>query len=352
MRGLGVDEFHRLTLFVSGAALLGRGKDTDVAQGKVTIARAAWPVAFHGFIGQGLDADCVEAPCLHLGGDYPAVIGRVLASHDKGAIPLFGEGCTIETLGRQVVQNHPVEFFCRILGRILCPRSKALGQFLIFKLCQSSGQWLVRLFPFHHFITAIGRVNLQINLAADGGGEGCDEPVIVAHGQRIVGMVMAAGTADGQPQHAGAHGVGHVVEFIVASRLKLLFGQLCWEHARAQKTGGHHRQRFIRGKFIACQLPAHELVVGHAGVERLDDKVAVMVGVFAVVILLKAVALGKARHVQPVPCPALAIMRTGQKPIDHLFQCSLPVTRSGLNKGVHLLGCGRQANEIKIKPAQ
>jgi hypothetical protein len=74
----------------------------------------------------------------------------------------------------------------------------------------------------------------------------------------------------------------------------------------------------VRRELIACQLPAYELVVRHIGVERLDQEVAVVVGMRPVVVLLVTVRLGKPRHVHPMPCPALAVVRTGQQMLDQL----------------------------------
>ena len=52
-----------------------------------------------------------------------------------------------------------------------------------------------------------------------------------------------------------------------------------------------------------------EAVVGHVLVEGPDDEVAIVLGVRPVVVLLVAVALGEAGEVEPVPRPALAVVR-------------------------------------------
>ena len=58
-----------------------------------------------------------------------------------------------------------------------------------------------------------------------------------------------------------------------------------------------------------AKLPVDEPVVRHVAVERLDQEVAVMIGVRPVVVMLVAVRLGEPGHVHPVPRIALAMMR-------------------------------------------
>ena len=60
---------------------------------------------------------------------------------------------------------------------------------------------------------------------------------------------------------------------------------------------------------VAGDLELDEPIVRHVVVEGPDHEVAVVVGVLAVVVLLVAVALGEPRQVEPVPRPALAVMR-------------------------------------------
>src|SRR5436190_21311772 len=61
-------------------------------------------------------------------------------------------------------------------------------------------------------------------------------------------------------------------------------------------------------------------------------------------VVLKAIALGKAREIQPMPPPTFAVMRRGQQAIDQLF---VSRWRSVVDEGVNLLRGGGQANEIK-----
>src|SRR5207253_7034788 len=75
-------------------------------------------------------------------------------------------------------------------------------------------------------------------------------------------------------------------------------------------------QRIVGGKLIAGDLPANKLVVRQIVIQRLDDKVAVLVGKRPIGIALLAVAVGIARHIEPVSAPTLAVMRRRQQTID------------------------------------
>ena len=55
-------------------------------------------------------------------------------------------------------------------------------------------------------------------------------------------------------------------------------------------------------------------------VERPDHEVAIVIGVRPVVVLLVAVALGEAGQVEPVPAPALAVVRAGEQFVDDLLE--------------------------------
>ena len=74
-------------------------------------------------------------------------------------------------------------------------------------------------------------------------------------------MVVAAGAADGQAEHAGADGAGDVVEFVVAFLFDLVDGDLRAVDAGAEEAGGGQGQRIVRGQLVAGELPCDEGVV-------------------------------------------------------------------------------------------
>ena len=223
-----------------------------------------------------------------------------------------------------MIEDHPVLFLQGGSRRILDPRSETLGQLVLFVLGQGDDQRRMFLVPLRQRSSKIAGY-WQINLAADGRGEGVDEAVVIAHRNGIELVIVAARAADRHAEHRGARGVGHVIEFIVARGFKFLFRQLRGEHARTKEAGSLHRERVVRCKLIAGQLPFHELIVRHVGVERLNDEVAVMEGEIAIVILLEPVALCKARHIEPMSAPTLTVFRRGQQTVDDLFQCSIRI---------------------------
>src|SRR5262249_22463239 len=83
-------------------------------------------------------------------------------------------------------------------------------------------------------------------------------------------------------------------------------------------------------------------------VERLDDKVAIVIGRGPVVIMLEAVALGKAGEIEPVPGPAFAVVGAGQRAADQVF-----VSRRGgvIQEALDILWRRRQAEQIEVNPA-
>ena len=130
---------------------------------------------------------------------------------------------------------------------------------------------------------------------------------------------MAPGTPHGQAEHGRGGGGQHVIHRVIAGPLHFIGRDLRGEHARSEKPGRHQSQRIFGREFIARQLPLHELVVGHVGIERLDDKVPIVVGPRAIVIMLKTGTFGEAGHVQPVPGPALSVLRLGEQAVDGPF---------------------------------
>jgi hypothetical protein len=119
--------------------------------------------------------------------------------------------------------------------------------------------------------------------------------------------------------HDIARSVQHVVHFVVAVLFDFVLGDLSRMHSCGQKAGRHQCEAIIRRKLIACDLPAHELVIRHSLVQRLDDKVAVVVGRGPVVVVFETMALSESREVQPEPPPALAVVRVRQQFLDQLF---------------------------------
>ena len=120
-----------------------------------------------------------------------------------------------------------------------------------------------------------------------------------------------------RPRKAGPVVAMHVVELVVA--LPARPGSSVDLRAACQprqKPVAISARGFVGLELVAGELPADEPVVGHVVVERLDHEVAIAPGVRAVVVVLEAVGLGVADQVEPVPRPALAVVRAGEQPVD------------------------------------
>ena len=68
---------------------------------------------------------------------------------------------------------------------------------------------------------------------------------------------------------------------------------------------------------VAGDLLDHEAVERLVAVQRVDHVVAIPPGVGDVAVVLVALGLGEADHVEPVLRPALAVTGAGEQPVDH-----------------------------------
>ncbi len=155
----------------------------------------------------------------------------------------------------------------------------------------------------YHFGTGI--VDTPSDFGANGG-----RPT---HRNGIEFVIVAARAIHGERQKRGACRGHHIVELVGA----LLGGQhrigtLHQVHRPADKKS----RRLVRAERVAGQLFADEFVIGQISVERTDHVVAVRPRVGARLIHFEPVALRKAHDVQPMPRPAFAISRRGEKFVD------------------------------------
>ena len=104
-------------------------------------------------------------------------------------------------------------------------------------------------------------IEVHVEVAADGRRERREKPVVVGLRDRVELVVVAAGAADGEAEHGGAGGRGHVVERVVARPLDFVGRDLRRKDAGAEKAGRLQGQRVLRRELVAGELPPHELVV-------------------------------------------------------------------------------------------
>ena len=199
------------------------------------------------------------------------------------------------------------------------PRLEALGEHGLFVLSEvgpisgvvglEGGQPTLGLF----------RIQVELPLTADGRGESRQQTVIISGGDGIELVVMAPGTPHGHTEHGGGRGGQHVVHCVVAGPLHLVGGDLRGEHPGSKKPGGHECEWVPWLELVTGQLPLHELVVGHIGIQSFDDKVSEVMSSRSVVVVFEARAFGESCHIQPMPRPAFAVLRLGQQRVDRPF---------------------------------
>ncbi len=173
------------------------------------------------------------------------------------------------------------------------------------------------------------------------------EAVVVRLWDGVEFVVVAAGAAERHAEEGQSRRVGDVVEDFLTALLQV--GGVVFVGPQAEKPGGDHGIRLVRFQLVAGQLLADESVVGQVGVEAADDVIAVAVRFRPQVVGLEAVGLGVAHQIEPVGRHALAVVRAGQQPIDHLF---VGVGRSVLEKGVLFVEGRRQAGQVEGDAAQ
>ena len=141
-----------------------------------------------------------------------------------------------------------------------------------------------------------------------------EEPVVLLLGDRVVLVRMALGALDGQAEDALADGV-HAVEHGLHAELLGVDAPFLVDHRVAEEAGGD--DLVLRGarQLVAGDLLDDEPVVGQVAVQGVDHPVAVEPDE-ARLVLLVAVGVGVAGGVEPVPSPALAVVRRGQQAID------------------------------------
>jgi hypothetical protein len=149
-------------------------------------------------------------------------------------------------------------------------------------------------------------------------GEDAGHRVIVALGNRIEFVIVAAGATDGLPEESFTEGIELLVDDVEAQLLLVLF--LVIRGAEGEKGRGDGLPpgflRSRRGQEIAGELLANEAVERFIRIESFDDVIAITPGILEKKRPAATAGLGKARHIQPVPAPSFAETRRGEEAID------------------------------------
>ena len=99
-----------------------------------------------------------------------------------------------------------------------------------------------------------------------------------------------------------------------------------------------------RPQLVAGDLLLHEAVVGLVLVEATRSRNRDSARRWGGLVRFEAVALGVARQVQPVPRPALAVVRRGEQPVDDLLEGVRGLVGE---ERLDLFRRGRQAGQVE-----
>ena len=172
----------------------------------------------------------------------------------------------------------------------------------------------------------------------------------------VVFVIMAIGAGDRQAQKGRAGGIGEIGHELIPPALIFLENAartvvLTEAHIARRRNFIYLglRLRLVRtGHLIPGKLLLNKLVVRLVLIERADHVIAVAIGIGPELIALKAIRVGVADDVQPVPSPSLAVMRAGKQPIDKFL---VSIRRVVGEKRFDLFGRGRQPDQIEIQAA-
>ena len=139
--------------------------------------------------------------------------------------------------------------------------------------------------------------------------------VVVGLADGIELVIVAAGTMRGRTCE-GRHDCGHdVIAIDVPTNLPIdrvltNAGQRAFvPWPTRQQSQSRSQLQLIRIQGVGCDLLFDKSSVRFVSIERIDHVVAVWPGILARAVLVVAMRLGKVNQVEPVPCPAFAILR-------------------------------------------
>ena len=172
------------------------------------------------------------------------------------------------------------------------------------------------------------------------------QPVVVAGGNGVVLVVVAAGATQGHAQEDRTGGPDHVVEDIPAP---LRTPVPLHRNPLVEEPGSQLGLVPVVAVGVAGDLFLDEPVVGSILVESPDHVVPVSPQVGAGIVGRLSPGVGVAHQVQPVPAPADAVFGTGEQAFD------LPAIGLGgrvPQKALGFLRSGRQADQAEIEAPQ
>ena len=154
---------------------------------------------------------------------------------------------------------------------------------------------------------------------------------------------MAAGAADRQSEEGragGVHDVGQLILTLHESQVDVrAFDEVISPGDEESRSG-------IHSESIASNLLPDELIIRLVVIQRLDDIVAIRIGVLPIAVRLESVGFGEAGDVQPVSAPAFTIAGAGQNTIHQLLHRIGPGVADKL---FHFFRRGRESVHHEVK---
>ena len=120
-------------------------------------------------------------------------------------------------------------------------------------------------------------------------------------------MIVASCTFDGKTKKRGRRRVNEVFQTLVLV-IGIVVGFVV-PGSEHQEPGSGNTLHVSIGNLVASQLLNHKLIVGHVGVQRVDDPVAILPGEGFVLITFVPAGFRVTNQVQPVPPPSFSVVR-------------------------------------------
>ena len=176
-----------------------------------------------------------------------------------------------------------------------------------------------------------------------------EELVIILGADRVVLVVVAAGTAGGQAQEDGSVGIDLVDD---VADIDFLFDRapLAGRDVAAVEAGGDHLVGRRIGQQVAGELFDDEPVERLVGVEGVDDPVAIGPGL-AIVVEVQAVGVAIAGGVEPESRHVLAIAGRVEQAVDDLFVSLCATCRPGTRRPLRGSAAGRSGRASRGESA-
>ena len=198
----------------------------------------------------------------------------------------------------------------------------------------------------------LDRVVVDDRLRLPRTGEDAEESVVIPCGDGVELVVVAAGAGNGQPLKRLAERVDLVLDHLrlfegdVGGRGRDLHHPLA---AGAENGLVDSEHGIVPGRQeITGQMLGKKAIVGHVGVHRPDDVIAIPPGVGDRIVADIAAGLAEPHQVEPVFGPVLAERRALEQ---FVYELGRGIGTRVVHKLRHLLGRGRQADERDLQPA-